>query len=113
MEGVKELIENIEEFFESGNDNLNKKRFNAAVSDYFKTIVITCDYLIYKEIRILPKNHNQRFSLLKLYFKETYEKVSEYFKTYTKSYSLKSNKQDAIKLRDYANEIKNNITNKK
>lgn len=110
---MKELLENAEEFFESGEDNLNKNRFNAAGSDFFKTIVILCDYLIYKETRSLPKNHSERFIFLKRYFKEIYVQVSKLFTIYTDSYNLKLSKEDAINIRSYANELKKYTSNKK
>ena len=64
---------------------------------------------IYKNIKIIPKNHNDRFSLLRKYFIDIYEEVSELFKVYTKSYNLRLGREDAIKLRDYANELRNKI----
>ena len=103
----EELLKNVDEFIESGNENLKKERYNASVSDYFKSIVILCDYFIYKEIKILPKNHNERFSLLKKYFKEVYNKVSKLFKIYTDSYNLRLDKKDAEKVKNYANELRN------
>jgi len=110
---MKELLKNAEEFLDSAEENLKKKRFNAAVSDFFKAIVILCDYLIYRETRIMPKNHNQRFSLLKSYFNDIYKKVSNLFITYTKSYNLRLGKEEANKLKNYAYELKNFILNKK
>lgn len=107
-----ELLKNADEFLESGDENIKKERYNAAVSDFFKAIVIFSDYLIYKEIKILPKNHNERFFLLRTYFKEIYRKASAFFKTYTESYNFRLSKEDAIKLREYANELRN-FANKK
>ncbi len=109
MEG---LLKNIEEFLQSGEDNLKKERFNAAVSDFFKAIAILCDYIIYKEIKILPKNHNERFSLLRTYFRDIYSKVSQLFRHYTDSYNLRSTKEDAEKIKSYAYELKNLASNK-
>lgn len=110
---MEDLLNNIKEFTESGKDNLIKKRYNAAASDFFKSIVICCDYLIYKEIKLLPKNHNERFSLLKKYFEDIYSKVSELFETYIKSYNLRLLESDAKKIGEYANEIYNVVRNKK
>ncbi len=110
---MEELLKNVDEFLESGEDNLKKKRFNAAVSDFFKAIVILCDYLIYREIKAVPKNHAERFSILETHFKEIYGEVSLLFKTYTKSYNLRLSEADAIKLRKYANGLKDHINNKK
>lgn len=109
---MEDLLKNADEFLESGNENIKKERYNVAVSDFFKAIVIFSDYLLYEDMKILPKNHNERFSLLKIYFKEIYQKVSALFKIYTESYNLRLCKEDAIKLKNYANELKN-LTNKK
>ena len=106
---MRELLENVKEFLESGKENLIKNRLNASASDYFKAIVILCDYLIYKEIKRLPKNHGDRFNLLNVYFKEIYEKVSSLFEIYIKSYNLKVKKEDVLKLEKYANELQRNI----
>ena len=109
----EELLKNIDEFLYSGNDNLEKRRYNAAVSaavsDFFKAVVVSYDFLLYKNTKIIPKNHNDRFSLLRKYFSGIYEKVSELFKLYTRSYNLRLEKKDAIKLRNYANELRNKI----
>ena len=103
---MEELIKNVDEFLESAEESLKKKRFNASISDFFKAIVILCDYLIYKEIKLMPKNHNERFSFLRRYFKEIYSKVSEFFEVYKKSYTLRLTEDAAIKLRNYAYELK-------
>ena len=110
---MEELLRNANEFLESGEENLKKKRFNASVSYFFKAIVISCDYLIYQKMKIMPKNHNERFSLLEKYLPQIYSKVSDLFKIYTQSYNLRLKQNDAIKIKNYANELKNFIISKK
>ena len=110
---MRVLIKNAIEFFESGKDNLEKRRYNASVSDFFKSIVVFCDYLIYEKTRILPKNHRQRFKILENYFEEIHKKVQSLFEDYIKSYNLSSTKKEAEELKKYANELKNIIGNKK
>ena len=110
---MKELLRNAREFMESGEDNLIKKRFNASASDFFKSIVILCDYLIYQEIKRLPKNHNDRFSLLKLYFEDIYSKVNLLFEIYIKSYNLRTNLKEVLALKNYSNELQRIVQNKK
>lgn len=66
---MEELLKNIDEFLESGEENLKKERFIAA--------------------------------------------VSELFDTYVKSYNLRLGKEEAIKLKEYAYELKECIANKK
>jgi len=106
---MKELIDNIKEFLESGEDNLKKERFNASATDFFKAIVVTCDYILYSKIKILPKNHSERFSLLNKHFEEIYLKVSELFLVYVKSYNFKVKKEDVLKIKEYAYNIKSII----
>ena len=110
---MKEILENAEEFLASGNDNLKKQRWNAAVSDFFKTISNFCDYIIYKEIKIFPKNHNERFNLLNKYFKGIHSKLIELFSIYRKSYNLRLKKEDAETVKTYAYELEKLINNKK
>jgi uncharacterized protein (UPF0332 family) len=110
---MEDLIDTAEEFLKSGEENLEKNRFNVAVSDFFKAIVIFCDYLIYKEIKILPKNHVDRFSLLNTHFKEIYSKISNLFRTYTQSYNQKLNRTDGLNLKKYAYELRDYIKNKR
>jgi len=110
---MEHLLLNANEFFESGQDNLIKNRFNAATSDFFKSIVVFCDYLIYTEIKRLPKNHSDRFVLLERYFPDIYAVVFKLFKPYTNSYNLISTKEDANKFKEYAKQLKEFIRSKK
>lgn len=103
---MDDLLKNAKEFLESGEENIKNKRYNAAASDFFKAIVILCDYLIYNEIKILPKNHNERFLLLKRYFIDIHDGVSKLFKVYVDSYNLRLNLEDALKIKSYAYGLK-------
>ena len=109
---MEEILLNAKEFLESAEDNLKKERWNAAVSDYFKSMSSYCDYLLYKEIKILPKNHNERFELLKKYFNEIYTEVIGFFKKYRDSYNLRLTKEDALLIKEYAYELKDIVTNR-
>jgi len=110
---MKELLENAKEFLESAEDNLSKKRFNASVSDFFKAITNFCDYLIYEDTKIVVKNHNERFDILKKYYPNIYEKVFKVFKKYRESYNLRLKSEDAAILKDHAYEIRRIIEDKK
>jgi len=110
---MEELVKNAEEFIGSADDNMEKCRFNAAVSDYFKSIVILCDYMIYREIKTVPKNHSDRFLLLERYFPKIYSEVSKLFRVYQKSYNLRLSKQDAERLKSYSYGLKSSVIGKK
>ena len=109
---MEEILANAEEFLASGEDNLKKERWNAAVSDYFKAIVTFADYLIYQKIKTLPKSHNERFQLLEKYFKNIYDNLLILFKKYRETYNIRLSQADAQALRIYAHEIKSSIPNK-
>lgn len=109
----EELLDNAKEFLEAAEDNLTKSRFNVAVSDFLKAITGFCDYLIYKDIKIIIKNHNERFEILKKYYQKIYLKIFNLFKKYRDSYVLKLNKNDALTLKEYAYELKRTTENKK
>jgi uncharacterized protein (UPF0332 family) len=101
-----DLWRNAEEFLASAEENTKRERYNAAVSDYFKTIVILCDVLLYQEWRILPKNHNERFDLLRQHAPDIHRKVSRLFKLYTQSYNLRSTAAEATQVKEYALELR-------
>lgn len=109
---MDQLFENAEEFLASGEDNMKKGRHNAAVSDFFKAIVILCDHKIYLEMKVVPKNHNERFLILGKRFPTIYQRVSELFKIYIRSYNLKMSIDDTNMIREYAYEFKRTIKDK-
>ena len=109
---MKEILDNAEEFVDSGEDNINKERWNASVSDFFKAISNFCDFIIYKEIKIITKNHNERFDLLRKYFKEIHIEVTRLFKIYRASYNLRLKKEDAGAVQNYAYELKKSVGDK-
>ena len=102
----RDLELNFKEFFESGEEELKKERFNAAVTSFFKAIAVLCDMKIYETRGLLPKNHQERFLFLKLHFREIEELVSSLFKKYTDSYNLRMNRKDATEIKENVKRIK-------
>ncbi|MEK6869560.1 MAG: hypothetical protein AABX74_04980 [Nanoarchaeota archaeon] len=102
----KDLLLNFMDFYNSGNDELEKQRYNPAISSYFKALVILCDWKIYKERGLLPKNHNERFDFLKQYFPEAYSLASSIFKEYRDSYNLRMEKKDALKVKENVEKLR-------
>jgi len=107
-EGIEnDLLLNFRDFYNSGNDELEKERYNPAISSYFKALVILCDWKIYKERGLLPKNHKERFDFLKQYFPEAYSLASSIFKEYRDSYNLRMEKKDALKVKENVEKLRN------
>jgi len=100
------LLSNFKDFLGSANDELNKKRYNPAVSSYFKAIAILCDWKIYKERGLLPKNHSERFFILKNNFPEAYSLINPLFKEYRESYNMRMEKKDALMLKENVEKLK-------
>ena len=101
-----DLKANIEEFLESAEEDFTKKRYNCAIASYFKAISTLCDLKIYELKRILPKNHSERFLLLKISFPEVYKLLSSLFNTYTKTYNLRLGMKEAALFRENVNKIR-------
>ena len=84
-----------QEFYESGNDNFAKKRFNAATDSYFKAIVTLCDHIIQANQGLTPKNHIERFDLMKVNYPREFIIVSGLFSRYRQTYNQKADENDA------------------
>ena len=102
----KDLLLNFKDFYNSGNDELEKQRYNPAISSYFKALVILCDWKIYTERGLLPKNHNERFDFLRQYFPKAYSLVDSIFDEYRKSYNLRMEKMDALKVKENVEKLR-------
>lgn len=102
----KNLGDNIKEYVASGNEEIEKERYNSAVNAYFKAIAVLCDLKIYEKIRILPKNHSERFLFLKMHFEEAYKIVNPLFNKYTTSYNLRLDKKDALIFKENVEKLK-------
>lgn len=105
-ETEKNLIDNIKEYVASGDEETEKERYNSAINAYFKAIAVLCDLKIYEKIRILPKNHSERFLFLKMHFEEAYKIVNPLFDKYTASYNLRLNKKDALIFKENVGKLK-------
>jgi len=103
---TKDLLDNFKEFLESAERDLQEKRYNPAISSYFKAIAILCDYMVYKERGLLPKNHRERFLFLELNFKEAHDLISPLFKEYTDSYNIRIQKEKVLRLKESVEKLK-------
>ncbi|MFH1682519.1 MAG: hypothetical protein ABIA37_01860 [Candidatus Woesearchaeota archaeon] len=102
----QDLLDNFKDFVESAERDLQEKRYNPAISSYFKAIAILCDLMIYKEKGLLPKNHRERFLFLEINYKEAYDLISPLFKEYTDSYNLRIQKENVLRLKESVERLK-------
>jgi uncharacterized protein (UPF0332 family) len=103
---AQDLLRNFKEFLVSAERDLSEGLYNPAISSYFKAIAILCDYVIYQERGLLPKNHRERFIFLERYYKEAYQMISPLFKEYTDSYNVRIQKDKVVRLKQSVEKLK-------
>lgn len=84
------------EYFQSAEDELNKKRNNAAVVLYFKCLVALIDLYILQKCEITVSSHTKRFRLLKSKFPQIYNILDKDFPFYQDSYVHLMSKELAL-----------------
>lgn len=97
---------NFNEYVEIAEYSLNKKKFNSAVTLYYKALVELCDLELLKKIKRVGANHTERFQLLERASPELYSISSKMFKFYRDLY----NKQISETI---AKLVKENVENAK
>lgn len=93
METKELLLENIKEFLKQGRSALDSKAFNSAVTLYFKALAVLSDFYILKDDGFIPKNHTERFRIIKTKNPEIYKILNKDFPIYQQSYRIKLDKE--------------------
>lgn len=84
----KEIIEkNFKEYKEIAEYSFNKRKFNSAVTLYYKALVELCDIELLRKVNKIGANHTQRFDLLRSASPHLYNIASRLFRFYRDSYS--------------------------
>ena len=102
---MDDLLENIKTILNSADLVYDKKDFTSATILYFKAIFTALDYLILKSEGKTPKDHSERFSILKESFPDLYEFLDKYFDTYRNTYSTKIDKETCDEVRKNVKDI--------
>lgn len=68
---------------------------------YFKAIFVAYDLLLLKAALKAPKDHTERFQLLRTFFPEEYNLLDRYFSVYRSTYTLLIDEQTAKEIRSY------------
>lgn len=87
------LLENVKEFIKEAEKLKLNKSYNSSVTLYFKAIAVLSDLFILQNEGIIPKNHTERFEILKHKYKEIYQILNKDFPIYQQSYRIKLNKE--------------------
>ena len=103
----KEIIKkNFAEYLEVADYSFNNRKFNTAVTLYYKALVELCDFELLNKTNKIGANHTERFDLIKINSPMLYSIASKLFRYYRDSY----NKQMTETI---ARIIKENVENAK
>ena len=78
------------EFYSEAKQSEINKSYNSAATLYFKAIVVAIDYIIFLEKSIIPKNHTQRFEILKKEYPKASKSVLQKAQYEQKKFKCKS-----------------------
>ena len=85
--------------FISGVFNERIEHLDVASSDYFKALAAVNDFML-SGINLFPKNHDERFIMLKENFPIFYKITSSLFLTYRRAYTKVINKEEINLLKE-------------
>lgn len=106
----RELIHNIKTFLNSAELVYQSKDYTSATILYFKTLFVALDLMIFRKLKETPKDHTERFKILKKDFVEDYSSLDKFFPIYRSTYSTTIDRDTCEEIRTYVNKtIKKNI----
>lgn len=101
----EELLSNIKTFFNSAEMVYKSNDYTSATILYFKAIFVALDLIIFRKNKITPKDHTERFKILKKDFFYEYNLLDKYYHIYRNTYSTKIDKEICEEIRKYAAKI--------
>ncbi|MBI5393524.1 hypothetical protein HZA96_06670 [Candidatus Woesearchaeota archaeon] len=100
------LLQNQEEYLELAELALKTKKYNSAVTLFFKAISAGTDLFLFRKEKIVPSSHTHRFRILQQKYPELYQILDKDFPFYQDSYTLKMTKEAAEVLQEDAQKIR-------
>ena len=80
------LGQTAKEYFNSGEDELKKERYNSALVLFFKALISLTDLYILQNTNETPSSHRDRFFIAQTKFPEVYDLLDKDFPFYRDSY---------------------------
>ena len=87
-----DLIKNIKSFKNSAELVYSTGDYTSSTILYFKCLFVVLDIIILQKMGKTPKDHTERFNILKEDFSELYLFLDKHYPTYRQTYSLTVNK---------------------
>ncbi|MEK6901665.1 MAG: hypothetical protein AABX37_04940 [Nanoarchaeota archaeon] len=99
------LRENVTEYLEYAERALQEKKYNSAVTLFFKAICAAADLFLLLKEGLVPSSHTHRFRIMEEKYKEIYTILDKDFPFYQDSYTQKMNQEAAEVLQEDAHRI--------
>ena len=99
------LLSNILEYFNAALKHKHSKKYNSAVTLFFKAIAALGDLFLLRNEKKIPNSHTKRFLILKNKYQEIYLILDRDFPFYQDSYTNKMNLEETELLENDAREL--------
>jgi hypothetical protein len=103
------LLKNFHEYFELAELAFEKKKYNGAVTLYYKALVELCDISLLEKSGKVGVNHSERFQLLRSHEPGLYKKASALFSYYRDSYTSSIPEKIAAEVREKVEDAKRQV----
>ena len=95
----KDLVENAGSFLRSAKRVYADGDFTSAAILFFKALFVILDIIILRELGKTPKDHSERFQILKSRFPDIYTALDKLYPTYRDTYTLRIEKEACDRIR--------------
>lgn len=99
---MEQLLSNIRTFWNSAEIIYKNKDYTSATILYFKCLFALIDLIIYKKLKITPKDHTERFQILKDELHNYYSILERIYSIYRSTYTTNISKENC-------EEVKKNV----
>lgn len=107
MDEKERILEgNFEEYFELAEHALKSRKYNSAVTLFFKALSAAVDLFILKNDGFVPSSHTNRFRVVEEKYPKIYDILDRDFPFYQDSYTNKMSKEAAEVIKEDAKRIK-------
>lgn len=91
---LENLITKARNYFILGVIAYNLEMYSEAATNFFKALFAADDIALFNKLKIEPKDHTERFSLLKTNFPKLYTITDKLFSAYRRTYTQDLNQEE-------------------
>lgn len=101
------IRKNFKEYLDIAEYSFKNRKFNAAVTLYYKALVELCDLALFEKTGKIGANHTERFRLLEQFIPSLYKIASKLFNFYRDSYNKEISETIAKLIKENVENAKN------